>query len=95
MAQKKTTNKKLIETRVKIRTIYKELQKIKAKLYKLIEKKTVAYIPVKKKFLHSFMITVAFPHSTASSNSIFFFVKKLILFFRNVIKTLFNECISM
>jgi hypothetical protein len=52
-ARKKTTNKKLIETRVKIRTIYKELQKIKAKLYKLIEKKTVAYIPVKKEFLRT------------------------------------------
>ena len=41
-ARKKTTNKKFIETRVKIRTIYKELQKIKAKLNKLIEKKTSA-----------------------------------------------------
>jgi hypothetical protein len=86
---------KLIETRVKIRTIYKEVQKIKAKLNQLIEKKTVAYIPVKKEFLLSFMTTVAFPHSTVSSNSIIFFVKKLILFIRNVIKTLFSECISM
>jgi hypothetical protein len=32
MARKKTSNKKLIETtRVKIRTVYKKLQKIKSK----------------------------------------------------------------
>jgi hypothetical protein len=53
-ARKKTRNKKLIETtRVKIRTIYKEVQKIKAKLNQLIEKKTVAYIYQSRKSFYS------------------------------------------